>query len=386
LKSTTDKPLPIKDLFQIESERTGKSIFEIKKQVAKTLGASDVDGISSRMIDYGIQNSILGGPGQLFPSDHRRILRKLDAIDPNALSSVVKNVMDPKREQKIESAAGASELADITREALLEMKGKAFSELFPPDVTSRAPDLPRPCDSTTTEEETLFVIDVNIDGVQIWKNSPMAQVIPILGCIYSIGNYVIPLDQCKPFLIGISHGNYKGSIFAFLDAFCKEIEDLDPTKEKGYAGRKIAVYIRSFICDSPMRSWIFGLIGHSGYYPCSRCHIRGENPPPQPVKEGEKPKRERGIYFVRCDCEKRIDELWHEYTEMEPGETEKTKKHRKFATPLDSTYIRHRSISSVIVEPMHTSDGHVAAECIKWSLGLSEDQPQMTKLMTTVSH
>jgi hypothetical protein len=53
----------------------------------------------------------------------------------------------------------------------------------------------------------LFLIDVNIDGVQVFKNSVKSQAVPILGRVHSIDGIQIPNGRSPPFIIGMYHGS-----------------------------------------------------------------------------------------------------------------------------------------------------------------------------------
>lgn len=51
-----------------------------------------------------------------------------------------------------------------------------------------------------------FVIDINIDGVQLFKNSTRGQAYPILARIHSVGGVIIPIVKAPPFVIGVYEG------------------------------------------------------------------------------------------------------------------------------------------------------------------------------------
>jgi hypothetical protein len=127
------------------------------------------------------------------------------------------------------------------------------------------------------QKEVVFVIDVNIDGVQLFKNFNCAQAYPILGRVYSVGSKKIPIKKSPPFLIGMYHGpggsgGTKMPLDAFLYDFLDELKRLDPGSPKG--NQKCAVALRLMICDAPMRATLKGTVGHTGYWACERCRVR----------------------------------------------------------------------------------------------------------------
>lgn len=97
-------------------------------------------------------------------------------------------------------------------------------------------------------KDTLLKVDVGIDGVPLTKSSN-SQLWPILGNI-------IPYKEV--FLIGVFHGYKKPtSANIFMQPFIDEMKDLTDNAII-YKGKNVRVEIRSFICDSPARSFILG--------------------------------------------------------------------------------------------------------------------------------
>jgi len=301
--------------------------------------------------------------GMLFPDDYIRTLRKVDAIDPKALSTTLKDVIDPRRKN-----ARTSKLAEEYFHQT-DIRNKISSsdsrELFRP-----------PCDDCNANistlqgennDETLIVIDVNIDGVQIFKCSNMPQVIPILCRVYSIGKYIVPLQEAQPFLCGVYHGNGKPPVEVFIQDFRADLERLDPLKPKGYEGRKIQVVVRCFICDTPMRTMLKGVAGHNGYYGCERCVQKGE--------------WQHGMYFPSIMKEPRLDSHWGLYIGKNPDD----KCHRRTRSVFDNTCVGHRLVSAFVIDPMHTNDGGACPDAIRWSLRMTKGQPLRGKSVITVS-
>lgn len=107
-------------------------------------------------------------------------------------------------------------------------------------------------------------LSVNIDGIPLHKSSN-EQFWPIL----------IKFDCFRPALVALYCGNTKpDSVEKFLEDFLEEYEQLC---ENGFvfAGKRVLVRIAAFICDAPARSFIKCIKGHTGYYSCERCEIKG---------------------------------------------------------------------------------------------------------------
>jgi len=109
-------------------------------------------------------------------------------------------------------------------------------------------------------------ITVNVDGLPISKSSSQ-QFWPILGSVISY-DYV--------FLIGLYYGNEKpANANDFLKEFVDEMKDLC---ENGinFNGRNVQCRLDALICDTPAKSFVLCVKGHSGYSSCTKCQIEGE--------------------------------------------------------------------------------------------------------------
>ena len=117
---------------------------------------------------------------------------------------------------------------------------------------------------TNQDEDNLF-LDINIDGVPLTKSSN-SQLWPILGSINN-SDFV--------FVIAVFHSFSKPScVNDYLNDFIVEAKQL--IKDGlNYNDRYFTFSIRSFICDSPARSFLKCIIGHAGYNSCERCCIHG---------------------------------------------------------------------------------------------------------------
>ena len=102
------------------------------------------------------------------------------------------------------------------------------------------------------EESKLISININIDGLPIFKSSKEG-FWPILFNIYEIPDF-------KPMCIGVFSGKGKpADLKEFLSPFVNEMNDI---LENGLIinGISISVSIRAFICDAPARAFVKGRV------------------------------------------------------------------------------------------------------------------------------
>lgn len=118
------------------------------------------------------------------------------------------------------------------------------------------------------QEINYLEIDLNFDGAPIYENSKNNVVIwPILARVYNIDSEVFP--------VAIYGGSQKPDNFnELLKPFVEEFNNL--TNNFTYQERKISLKIRIIILDTPAKASICCITGHMGYFPCPKCHIRGE--------------------------------------------------------------------------------------------------------------
>ena len=128
-----------------------------------------------------------------------------------------------------------------------------------------------------------FLIDINIDGVQLFHNSEQAGIIPILAVIYS-GNHSadstedpVVIQLRHPFVIGFYIGKSKPDLTKFLEPLFAELNRLCPNNVDPEAtkGREFTASLRCVIADSPMRAYLKKSKGHSGYRSWERCIQKG---------------------------------------------------------------------------------------------------------------
>ncbi|KYN08153.1 hypothetical protein ALC62_00868, partial [Cyphomyrmex costatus] len=112
-----------------------------------------------------------------------------------------------------------------------------------------------------------IVIDINIDGLPLFKSSKM-KFWPILGYLIKTKN--------DPFIIAIYFGRKDPQdLNTFLIEYVDEVEDLH---NNGYIfnNKRYSFQIRHYICDAPARSFVKCCIGHCGYASCEKCTVIGE--------------------------------------------------------------------------------------------------------------
>jgi hypothetical protein len=105
---------------------------------------------------------------------------------------------------------------------------------------------------------------INIDGLPLFKSSSQ-QFWPIL-CQF---------NKLDVFVIALFYGTSKPtSVDEYLHDF---LQEFDIIKSNGilYNERKYEVKLRCFCCDAPARSFLKCTVGHTGYFACERCVIKG---------------------------------------------------------------------------------------------------------------
>lgn len=80
----------------------------------------------------------------------------------------------------------------------------------------------------------------------------------------------------KPFVIGIYHGNSKPKdVNVFLKSFVEEAKLIFDTG-LNINNVNIRIHLNAIICDAPVKSFICGIKGHTGYFSCTKCIQEGE--------------------------------------------------------------------------------------------------------------
>lgn len=115
---------------------------------------------------------------------------------------------------------------------------------------------------------TIISLLINIDGVEVHNKSKKC-FWTISGKIYSESYFA------KPFLIAIFYGNSKPrSARDFLEKLNDEVNDFI-VNGVDIRGVSYEFKIAGFTCDTPARAFIKCCKGHTGFYSCERCIVRG---------------------------------------------------------------------------------------------------------------
>ncbi|XP_065075507.1 uncharacterized protein LOC135699230 [Ochlerotatus camptorhynchus] len=123
---------------------------------------------------------------------------------------------------------------------------------------------------TNLNESCSILININIDGLPLFNNGT-DQVWLILFNIHSF------MPEIDPMVIGVFHGRSKPKkIEQFLEPFASKIL---PILENGLVinGFKMLVKIRAFICDSPARAFIKGVVNFNSLHGCLKCCTVGHH-------------------------------------------------------------------------------------------------------------
>lgn len=105
---------------------------------------------------------------------------------------------------------------------------------------------------------------INIDGLPLFKSSN-DQFWPILGSF----------NNLDVFVIGLYYGKTKpSSLEEYMDDF---LQELDALKKEGitFGSKTYKVELHCFSCDAPSRCFLKAIIGHTGYFSCERCQMKG---------------------------------------------------------------------------------------------------------------
>lgn len=112
----------------------------------------------------------------------------------------------------------------------------------------------------------IIIVDVNIDGLDLYKSGSGDCFWPILGCLRGLRT---------PFIIAVFFGNGKPSdLKGFLKEFMKEARELQRYGFEVY-GRVYQFELGNFILDAPARAFVKCCIGHNGKAACEKCTIYG---------------------------------------------------------------------------------------------------------------
>lgn len=176
--------------------------------------------------------------------------------------------------------------------------------------------------NTELHNEFIYLI-LNVDGMPLFHSS-LKQLWTILA---KIDYYP---DIYKPFPIGIYCGDQKpANIELFLEEFINEINQLYDGIE--IDGKIFKVCIKCFTCDTPARSFLKRCKGHTAYFSCERCEIRGE-------------RFERRIIFLYGNYNQRTDRSFRMQEQSE---------HHIGVSPLLQIYPPINMINQFVLDFMH---------------------------------
>ena len=117
---------------------------------------------------------------------------------------------------------------------------------------------------STKSNDLPLQLTINIDGLPLFK-STSDQFWPILGSF----------DNQEVFLIGLYYGKSKpDSLEAYLKDFLEELDVLQ-NEGIGHDSKIYRLKLLCFSCDAPARSFLKVIVGHTGYFSCERCEIKG---------------------------------------------------------------------------------------------------------------
>lgn len=116
--------------------------------------------------------------------------------------------------------------------------------------------------------EKEIVLQFSSDGLPLFKSSNH-EFWPLLGRIHH--EEVI----YEPFIIAVHSGKGKPScVDTYLQKFIEELNLLLNTGIE-ISGKKFDVKVMCFICDRPARAFLKCIKGHTGYFACERCTVKG---------------------------------------------------------------------------------------------------------------
>ncbi|KAG0444744.1 hypothetical protein HPB47_013433 [Ixodes persulcatus] len=118
--------------------------------------------------------------------------------------------------------------------------------------------LPAPCE---------VILQGNIDGLPLFKSLQV--------CFWPISCKVTNCGDSAPFIVSLFCGKGKTPCLeSYLRPFLEEVQAL--TKDGLiFKGTNVPVTLSAMICDAPARSFVKPTIGHTGYYACELCTVRG---------------------------------------------------------------------------------------------------------------
>lgn len=241
-------------------------------------------------IRNGMNNESLNGPPAITPppdlrtqlrdwaNNHRITKRALDGLlsilNSNGIKSVPKNhrtlLNTPVKTNIIEIAGG------LFWDNGLE---KSIRQMFP-----------------TIDRDMTISLNVNVDGLPLYKSSKI-QFWPILASIHGMCVCYLSIHYCciemitifitkeidcfselshiPPMTIAIWCGSSKpNNLNEYFGRFVDEMKFL-LNQPIAINNHFIFVKLRCFICDTPARAFIKGIVGHTSHFGCQKCMAQG---------------------------------------------------------------------------------------------------------------
>lgn len=111
-------------------------------------------------------------------------------------------------------------------------------------------------------------LQFNINGVPLHRSTNKS--------FWVIACRVVNAFNDSPFAVTVYFGNSKpNSAKTFLTSFITELRTLTVDGVIDNEGGKYSIKIESVICDAPARSFVKGIIGHTGLKGCKHCSQDG---------------------------------------------------------------------------------------------------------------
>ena len=168
----------------------------------------------------------------------------------------------------------------------------------------------------------------NVDGLPLYKSSSK-QFWPILCKVEQ--NDEISSKNFPPFPVAIFCGNSKPeNAEIFLHDLINELKSFHRSGLM-HRNEKYNIHTKAFVCDAPARAFIKCIKGHTGFWGCEKCSLKGIYL-----------KKEKKVIFREMNARKRTDEDFRSH--MQPG-------HHKQSSPLLSLGIG--LVSQVPLDYMH---------------------------------
>ncbi|XP_077536347.1 uncharacterized protein LOC144148704 [Haemaphysalis longicornis] len=112
-----------------------------------------------------------------------------------------------------------------------------------------------------------LALNFNIDGLPIAKSSGSH--------FWTILGQVKDIDPHSPFVVGVFFGYEKpDNGNEFLRLFVNDLKTVT-TAGIQVGALTIPVRLNALICDAPAKAFILNIRGHTGYYSCTKCTVKG---------------------------------------------------------------------------------------------------------------